>query len=107
MKVLDELIAGLPELMQPIAERYRTVLLNSTAEELEAFAGQLVNQNWREAYSFLANKMTTEELAAEQERVFNRMKRLNVKYKSNVKIQREIVMDFLSVGLTLLVSRIS
>ncbi len=100
--LLKKQIKRLPKDIQPLAERYVNTIIDASVDELTAFLGDFTKGNWAEAYKFVAKNMSTDDILKEQERINNKLLKLNRKNANYLRLQKEIAKEALTVGVLLL-----
>lgn len=101
-KILDDLIAKLPDEFKPMAEKYGSIVLEAAQEDVTEWIGYITQGNWQEAYRFVAMNMTTSDLLDEQQRINEQLKALNKKNAMYIAMQRQMVQEALTTGVLLL-----
>ena len=106
MSAIDDLIAKLPEEMQEWARRYINFLRDSTFEELQAWIRLIAAGNWRAAYEQTTKKMSVEDLTLELRRVNASLEQLNDANAAAIEIQKQLILELLSLLLSLLKAKL-
>ena len=107
MSTIEELIAKLPQEMQAWAARYIAFLRDSTFEELQAWILLIAGGNWRAAYEQAVKKMSVEDLTAELRRINKGMTALNDANAAAIELQKQFVLELLTLGLALLKAKLA
>lgn len=96
---LDDIIGKLPDEYKPIAEKYVTVLLNMSLDEITAFLTALVNAGWEDAYKQIVGKMTNTELIKELNNLNNALATLNIAGLEKKKVYQQLMLSILTATL--------
>lgn len=102
---LNELIAKLPEDLRPLAVNYGELWVDATAQQLERLGGLLIDGRLNEAFKFVVQHLSTEQLIAEMERINTEIKSVNEKQLSYIETQRQIVREALTIGINILLAK--
>lgn len=103
---LEDLIEKLPIEYQQWARHYGDAILGMGYNELLAWTDLILKGNYSGAYKELAQKMTTEQLLASQEHINNMLKQANKRNATIIAMQKQAVIDAMTIGLMLLKSKI-
>ncbi|MCE5185096.1 MAG: hypothetical protein LLF76_03105 [Planctomycetaceae bacterium] len=97
----DDLIAKLPERLQPVAGRLIDFWLNRSLEEIEILSEHMAAGDWEFAYRMMLAEMSNEDLAAESDRINSGLAALNKENAQSMDAQRAMVRDLLLIGLAM------
>lgn len=97
-----EIIEKLPVELQPIASKYLPFFVEAAEDEIVAWVEAILAGNWEAAYQAVLQKMSNEDLAAEQEKITARLKDLNTESLERQEAQKQIIRDLLKEGLMVL-----
>lgn len=96
------IIEKLPEEYQGIARRYVSLLVEMSFEELQAWVEMIAKGNWQNAYTDLIEKMSTNEVLAEERKGHEILKRLNKDNAKRIAAQFAIIEQVLLTSLLML-----
>lgn len=99
MTSIEKFIDSLPEEIQPIAGLYISTLNDMADSEIRAFVDLVVAGSWSAAFKAITGRMTTQELLSELERINGLLKKLNIQNAEFVKIQVDLIKEFLITSL--------
>lgn len=99
---INELILKLPEEYREIAQRYTTLLVGMSFEELQAWVGLLASGNWKNAYTNLIAKLPTDEILIEEQKGHEILKRLNKDNAEQMSLQFALIEQIFLTSLLML-----
>ncbi|MCE5186067.1 MAG: hypothetical protein LLF76_08085 [Planctomycetaceae bacterium] len=102
MSKLKDLIARLPDELQPLAVVYGNLWIDATAAQLQHLTDLLVDGRISEASRFVVQHLSSDQLIAELERINAAILAVNQKQFDLLEAQRQMVRDAIRVGINML-----
>ncbi|MCE5184946.1 MAG: hypothetical protein LLF76_02330 [Planctomycetaceae bacterium] len=105
MSKLQDLIAKLPDDLQPMAVIYGNLWIDATAAQLQHLTDLLVDGRISEASRFVVQHLSSDQLIAELERINAAILAVNQKQFDLIETQRQIIRDAIRVGIYILIAK--
>lgn len=100
---IDEAIAKLPEVLQPLGAVYGAALARWTDGRIDAWMRLALDRGWRKAHEAIQNAMTINELDAEAKLGNNIIRQLNGGNSDFVAAQKKAIIELLiTIGLAVI-----
>lgn len=95
---LDGLIRKLPAEYQAWASYYIPAIMQMQTDKIEAWIADISKGNWQQAYEYLVENMSTEDILEAQFTTNQILKELNKQNADNITLQKKMVADAISIG---------